>query len=331
MAICVRHVLSIFSWSEMQRYHLDTGWMLSGFLISLFTYVISALLLDRYFVKSGIAENRAAILAVSMMIVAPIFIIAPIDDRFYFGYLSPNLYIIPTQALLKMMTIALFLFLPHITRTHVSRGEMILIFVITILNGLSKPNFLIIMLPALTLLAAGRLAKKEMVNFPAVLCLFCGACLVLSWQYLFKFTSAGTPVYESRITLTAPFDVLGRIGEYAPAKMMLSIVFPVCVAVAYWKEARRDIEMQYAWLLFLFGATFSIFLAETGPNKYAGNFLWCGEISVFVLFFVTAKFLFRTAQSPIHKKKFAFSVTLMSAHILCGFIYFFRSFFFKYW
>jgi hypothetical protein len=309
---------------------VDMSWLIAGVLVMLTIYGATFGLLDRYLRGAGIGEDQSIILSISLMVVSPIFILAPIDGRFYFGYLAPTIYNIPTQPLLKMMTIAVFMFTPSIAEKKASPVKLIAISLFIVLNGLSKPNFLIIMLPALAVLTTWRVARKKTINLPTIICMICSAALVLAWQYYFKFVNPDGRIYESSITFTTPFEVWDHVTGFVPLKFVLSIVFPIYVIVAYWKSAISSIEMQYSWLLFTFGAIFSAFLAETGPQKYAGNFIWSGEVAVFVLFFVSTKFLFSRPRTTSHSSRFKTAVVLLSIHVFCGIIYYIRSFWFPY-
>jgi nitrate reductase gamma subunit len=50
--------------------------------------------------------------------------------------------------------------------------------------------------------------------------------------------------------------------------------------------------MRIAWAGAFVGLFISYFLAEAGDRLYDGNFLWTGQMAVFVLFVAAAAFLF---------------------------------------
>jgi hypothetical protein len=310
---------------------VDNGWIVSCIFIMALTYFLSFYILYKYLIKSGIDDNLSIFLSVSLLIVAPIFILSIFDGRYYFGYLSPTIYNIPTQSLLKLMTIAVFVFSPCLAARLVPTKNLVLMSLLVVLNGLSKPNFLIIMLPALVVLSIWRVWRRQELNFSPVLCMACAAILVLSWQYYFKFINPDGRIYESSITLTAPFEVWNHLTGFVSLKFILSVVFPLCVLLFYWESVVVEVEMQYAWLIYIFGAFFSAFVAETGMYRYAGNFIWSGEIGVFVLFVASVRFVFLLPMNCKKCFKYRLSVLLFAMHVLCGVIYYVRSFVYQAW
>lgn len=308
---------------------VDNGWLTSGVIVVTAAYAGIALLLVKYLVGSSISSGMAMLLAFALMILTPIFLLAPFDGLYYLGYITPStVYNIPTQTLLKLTTLALFMATPLIKKQEVSVGILGLLSVLVIANGLSKPNFLIIMLPALFTLVALRRMRHEYVNHAVIAAIFGVSVLVLAWQYYFKFENPDGRIYDSGITVTLPFEVMSHLSAYVVIKILLSIVFPVYVAVVFRKEIFQDTELIYAWLLFIFGMIFSIFLAETGSQRYSGNFLWSGEIGNFVIFVVSTRFFFfkGVTQNKALIARLNIGIIIFTFHVVCGLIYYVRSF-----
>ena len=74
-------------------------------------------------------------------------------------------------------------------------------------------------------------------------------------------------------------------------KFLFSLVFPLLVTIGFWKNAVKNVYIQMGWLIFSFGAMLTYFFAETGWRLYHGNFIWSGEISIFILFLCCILFL----------------------------------------
>jgi hypothetical protein len=74
-------------------------------------------------------------------------------------------------------------------------------------------------------------------------------------------------------------------------KLLLSLLFPLAVAVGYFDSLRTDPRFLLAWLLMGMGCLFTYCFAES-PNFHAGNYTWSGQIAISVLFVVSALFLF---------------------------------------
>jgi hypothetical protein len=158
---------------------------------------------------------------------------------------------------------------------------------------------------------------------------------VLSWQYYFKFADPASPMYQSSITLTAPFEVWSYYSDYIALKFVLSSLFPLYVAIIFWRSTASDVLSKYAWILYIIGLAYTGFLAESAANsaiKYAGNFIWSGQIANFLLFVSTAKLFFsKTSFCPWQvNKKMLFGLLIFMLHAIAGLIYYIRSFSFNY-
>jgi uncharacterized membrane protein len=308
---------------------VDNSWLIAAVIIMTAAYLATVVLLMHYLKRTISSANMLMFLSFSLLLVQPIFAFAPFDGLYYLGYVTPsNLYIIPTQTLLKLTTIAVFMLTPLLLKRSVAVKWLVLIGLLVIANGLSKPNYLIIMLPALAVLVGLESRKKHDINYSVFAVMQLSCLLVLAWQYYFKFINPDHLIYQSSIALTLPFDVMSHLSGYVPAKILLSIVFPLYVATAFRREAGNDLDTVYAWILFGFGLLYAIFLSETGHTKFAGNFIWSAEIGNFVLFAASARLLFTHAQGnwAQWERRTRWGSVIFSIHLLCGVIYYVRSF-----
>lgn len=313
---------------------LPYDWAFSALIVMIEIYVGINLLLANHFKKIlknqfTYSENIAYYIAFGLSIATPIFLFAPIDGFFYLGYLTPStIYIIPTQVLLKLPSLALFLLSPVFFIQNKSAKILWTIALLVILSGLAKPNWLLVMLPALGIISFIKLLKKQDINWLALIVLLIASFIVLGWQYYFKFFDLTTPTYRSQIILTAPFEVMNHYSDFVFIKIILSILFPLYITLFFWKSVKDDFLFSYGWLLFLIGLIFTGFVGESEPWKFAGNFAWCGLIACFMLFVSSASVFFGKCfvEYQKHKIKIIIGLILFSAHIICGLIYYFRSF-----
>lgn len=178
-------------------------WGFSALIVMIEIYVGIELLLF-YHLKSRFqnniknSENLAYLVAFGVSICTPIFLLAPVDGLFYLGYITPStIYIIPTQVLLKLPSLALFLLSPIYFTKNKYNEKIILIFFIIILSGLSKPNWLLVMIPALGIISIINFIKKNYLNWLALSITLTSSSAVLGWQYYFKFFDKTAPVYKS--------------------------------------------------------------------------------------------------------------------------------------
>lgn len=305
------------------------SWAAAALIVITAAYAATTLLLYSALRRIKASVNGSITLAFCLSIVAPLFLLAPIDGWYYLGYLSPStIYIIPTQVLLKLTTLALFLLTCRAMKDRLGAPTYILLALLVVANGLAKPNYLIIMGPALITLAAMEFSKGRPLDMRLVAASILPAIAVLAWQYHFKFVNTHGLIYESSIILTTPFEVWGHHSDYVPLKFLLSSAFPIYVAVAYWNRLKADISLKFAWLLYFYGLLFTAFVAESGFARYAGNFVWSGQIANFVLFVASALTFFsidRTGQATT-KHRYAVGVAILSLHVLAGLFYYFRNF-----
>src|SRR5690606_10371708 len=92
----------------------------------------------------------------------------------------------PTIVLLKPLALGLFLYAVGVfsAQGHFhTRGAWAAAFVLTVLCGLAKPNYLIVLLPTLGLVTVYRLLKKQPVNWPLLLSIALPAVVLLGLQF----------------------------------------------------------------------------------------------------------------------------------------------------
>ena len=313
---------------------LPYDWAFSALIVMIEVYVSINLLLAYHLKKIlknqfTYSENIAYCIAFGLSVATPIFLFAPIDGLFYLGYLTPStIYIIPTQVLSKLPSLALFLLSPLFFTQNKNAKILWTIALLVILSGLAKPNWLLVMLPALGIISFIKLFKKQDINWLALSVLLIASFIVLGWQYYFKFFDLTTPTYRSQIIITAPFEVMNYYSDFIFIKIILSILFPLYVTLFFWKSVKDDFLFSYGWLLFLIGLIFTGFLGESDPWKMAGNFAWCGQIACFMLFVSAASVFFSKCfvNYQKDKKKNIVGIIFFLAHVICGLIYYIRSF-----
>jgi len=215
------------------------------------------------------------------------------------GYLWPEPYTSPTYSMMKPFALAGFAatawFLAR--RRAPSVGIVLLFALVSIASGLSKPNFIICLLPAAALLTTYRIWRRQPVSTAAlVVGLFVPAAAIVAWQIFASFAVGGdadAAMYQDSVSW-APLKFMRHWATGLTAKFVASTLFPLTVTAAYWPQARRDTLLQCGWLCFGFGAFYSYALAET-RNFHTGNFVWSGYITVFTLFVAAAVVWLREA------------------------------------
>jgi hypothetical protein len=236
------------------------------------------------------------------------------------GYLWPEPYHSPTYTMLKPFALAGFAGTAwFLTRSHCRVGLAALFAVVTVASALSKPNFVICLLPAASLMLAYRVWRREPVSPRALIVgLYAPAAAVLVWQFLVTFSGAGgaSEMYRASVSW-APLKFMHFWATDLTAKLLASVLFPVTVTAFYWPLACRDTLLQFAWLCFGFGALYTYGVVET-PNWAAGNFVWSSYVTLLTLLVATMTFWLRQAASTEGRWRAIVCGAVLALHILSG-------------
>jgi hypothetical protein len=139
---------------------------------------------------------------------------------------------------------------------------------------------------------------------------------MLVWQFVTVYVND-----ESVGIAFIPLGVMGVYSRYLLPKFVVSILFPLSVSILYIKRALLDVRMMLSWLIFLFGALFTYFFAETGQRFYDGNFGWSGEIALVVLFITSTLFYVEAPKGDRYRD--ILLRTVWAGHVLFGIAYYF--------
>jgi hypothetical protein len=104
----------------------------------------------------------------------------------------------------------------------------------------------------------------------------------------------------------APLVVIANYADTDPASitrsLLASLAFPLAATVLWPRAAWRDAAMRLAWLGTAVGLFFSYFIAEAGSRMYDGNFLWTGQMGVFVLFVAAAGLVYGRMSGVVQRQ-----------------------------
>ena len=270
--------------------------------------------------------------AVSLMIVMPFNLLTFGQHNLYHGYIATSVYHSPSLALLKPLALLAWLQAIRIFEPG-KAGLRSVAFAATVvgLGVLAKPNFAVALLPALVSFAGWRTLRHrpgDSVDWRRVWLGFVApGCAVLAWQYLYTYSSnqAAHPSEMASGIVFAPLRIVSALSQASPAgltmRFLLSILFPAAVYLAYTPQARRDVALNLAWVLFSAGAACSYLLAESGPRAADGNFLWSGQITLFILFATSATFALRHAVADRSPRR-ALCAFAYGLHLASGLVWY---------
>jgi hypothetical protein len=265
-------------------------------------------------------QTITVLLTLGVMIASHIPLLFFLDDNIYFGYIGLNVYNNATTNFLKPFalaaTLAVFGFLngtSHSRRAILFAGAMIA------LSTLTKPNYIICLLPALSLLIFKDLLQKKSINWKSLLPgVFFPAAVVLFLQFLLTYYG------EKSSILWMPFYVIRFYSNYIGVKILLSILFPLVFILLFPLILKNDRRVQLTWIMFLVAMFYYLFLAENAGGSFEdGNFGWGAEITLFLLFFVsTLTWVEKIKVQPRPYFKDYLLLLLWLIHIASGILYY---------
>jgi hypothetical protein len=231
---------------------------------------------------------------VNLLSLTSTYLLAP--NGAYLGYLVPDALHNPTITLMRPFALLLFLVSLRVF-TYTQRANSLLIagaVVLSLLGPLAKPSFTICLLPCLCLAVGYALLKRRPLDWKLlVFGIFLPSLMVLSWQYWFTYSGDAADVSLSSHVVFAPLRVYDAYTSDPVGHFLASILFPLLVTLLYWKRARQDRQLLFAWGLFIIGCMYTYLLAEDGPRMYDGNFTWSAQITAFILLVSSVLFFAR--------------------------------------
>jgi hypothetical protein len=299
----------------------ERSYVFAALVVGTASYVALALLLHHRILKersgSGADAWASAGWALALMLVGPITVLTWHTRHLYLGYVAPNVFHNPTVALLKPLALAWFWIVARPDRER-GRGWMAAA-LLAWSATLAKPSFTVALVPALGLwLALARWLPRAVDTRAALASVIAGGA-TLAYQV---WARGGQPALLG----FEPLEVMGFYSErwQMPFFFLLSIAFPLCLAAARWPTARRSGPLMLAWLVFGIGASYGYLLAEAGPNMRDGNWLWSGQVALFVLF-AESVLLFRSRTGdgapPSGRWRRACAV-VFALHLACGLVWY---------
>jgi hypothetical protein len=248
--------------------------------------------------QSWISISVCVLMALSLMIAAPIALYVNDDHQFYFGYIGINVWHNPTVLAAKPWGVIIFILIaatlinpadmPSAARRTIRTNWLRIAMptaVVVIIGTLAKPSFLIALIPAVISMAAYRqISRQSKVPWNLLLfSLLLPAAVVLLWQARVYGQLTGGSHAKF-----APLATLSSMSNHLGMKFLLSILFPVVGYLLSFSAGRPRPRLNLAWLTFICGAMLTYLVTESRRTSH-GNFLWSAQLALFVLFFETTR------------------------------------------
>ncbi len=316
------------------------SFQIAGFLTAILFYVGLALLIfDRVKKENpnlppGVLLSLCLGTPILLELLAPINIFTLLSRDLYIGYIGINVFHNPTIVILKPISLLLFWIVldrmrivnGHTDQRKTTFGFMAGLALLTVVNLITKPNFILCFLPALWLVALIRIWQKEKIAWWLIIAgITIPSILVLVLQYLFTFSidqTSGIAFAPMQTMWNFNISTLGAIF-----RLILSCLFPIVMLFLFFKEIIRNNRLLIAYVTFIFALLFAYLLVETGPRSLHGNFLWGAEVALFILC-VELVLLFIRKYATIFKQsykdwRFWLSSSTLLLHFLCGIAWYF--------
>lgn len=278
------------------------------------------------------STKSAVLLSLCLLVVTPIQLLYFVDQHLYFGYIGVTIYHSPTMLLLKPLSLIAFCYVlkaeSSTSENTLRSGSLLALFLV--LSGISKPNFLMIILPAFVvfLFVIGRLRpmlKQRYIHLAFFLPVISVLAVQFIQTYLEQKLAKSTGGVESNIAFM-PFVTMSYYSKFLFYKFFLSVAFPLTVLLCYARLVIKDKPLVLAFICLGMGASLSYLFAENGHRLYDGNFWWSGQIGLYLAFLFSLVFLLRNrhvlTSSGFGRIKYAICFALFFAHTAFGIFYY---------
>jgi len=278
----------------------------SGFAIAILMQIATAIitLILIYRAAPIFINRRIAVIysltALGLVTIAPITLFHLNAQDMQAGYSYPTFYHNPTIIMLKPFAIILFILSVRVFEEQTPSNMFIIgTAAISIATVMAKPSYTIALLPGLSLVALYTWFRKKTVHWKLLIFgIIIPNIPLLLTQFLFTFARG-----ESSLDFRPFFIAIRLSGDtfMIIATFLLSILFPLAVAVLYRKRAIRDTSIILSWVIFFIGSVYFYLLVEDGPQLYHRNFQWTTSITVFIVFLAHALFFIKHRAEAMSK------------------------------
>lgn len=311
-------------------------------LLSLFTitsYLVTYMILKK-FLDEKYSERFLLIIAFFLQIITPVFL-PLLNTTIYFGQGSPTIWHSPTFIMAKpfvLVVIMLTVSVLEISGDSISKLYLLLSSALLALSVFYKPNFALVLIPALGVFILMRYRnefKKYVLSFLIIL----PSLFLLGYQFLSTYN-----ITDNNITGTNDTIIFTFFGSWSmhspciPLSVIRGIIFPMLILIFRRRSAFMNNYLVLSWLIYLVAFLEMSFLAE--KNSFLSfNFSWGYSFSLISLyiFSVTELLLWmkekdfpfnfsdlKYSELPPEQKKIYISTIILYWGFLSGVIYLVR-------
>ena len=222
-----------------------------------------------------------------LLFVAPIYY--EFGGRMYLGRLGTNVWHNSTTIVAMPFVILLFHeSLKFIENKHISKRNIIYIFLLAFIQILIKPSFLFAYAPAFPLLLLFKYGIRHP-KFWWSVGIVAGICVFIFAEYyvIYQLDTFGKAHNQSKSGLEIkPFKVWSHYSKNMWLDATVSIFFPLLFILLTIKDLKHNTSLLFAIGLSVFAILVAIFIAEEGRRALHGNLFWQVIMTNYLLFLV---------------------------------------------
>lgn len=316
-----------------------TGSVFIGVYLALF--VIGTVAVVFLFLKTLCKETSTAVLAVfSFLCMFVIAIPLTFDSDLYTVYCG-SVWHNESYIGMRFFAVLLLLFFYRKCNQYLNDftvGDFFIECVLFLIVNWVKPNFTIAFAPAMLVMMIVDIIKSKgkgfvrwiMFGVPVLI-----GSLIFIYQYMLLFTNSGSGNSSEESHVIILWDYFINTQQHPFVYLVLGNAFPILVLLFHFREIVKSKFYLVCYLAWFFSLLEFVFLYESGPRMYDGNFSWGLQFFTFVLFCLSVKHLIddlcdyqlrrkRSDKSKLEKCDLILGceALVFSVHLYYGLVYF---------
>lgn len=217
--------------------------------------------------------------------------------RWYIGWQSASAWHNSTYTCMKLLGAIVFLIYLKLEPKYkdgLSIKDWFLMAFLFILVNAVKPSFILVFAPAMAIYLLVDLFQK--VKFGKIFIFgltVIPSLLVVLWQNAVLFgEDTGNGI------IFAYAHTMSLHGTHPKVSLLLSVAFPIFVAVILWKEFLTDKWYRFVYIVWGMGLFQYVFLAEDGARSRDANFNWGYAFGIFLIMVYSVIKLIQVYKEP---------------------------------
>ena len=216
----------------------------------------------------------------------PLSLLLRINNKFYLGNITPNVWHNSTTILLAPVALATF-WISYLRINGLQKKKdstfLITLTILIIVGLLIKPSYFFVFLISypIMIMFTSSLRKNF---FLEILPVLAGVGLLSLQYFLIYHYQAGNLNEEGSSVTIDFFLVWSNLSDNIFLSIIGSLLFPIICFTLFFRQSIKSLIVRYATLQYVISILIFITFSETGSRQYHGNFFWQCTISSYILF-----------------------------------------------